>query len=59
MMATLKYAADGRYADYLEPAREMCTRNLRDPIPIAAEQLILPPGTQSQDTSSHNTPRPM
>jgi len=39
MMATLKYAADGPYADYLEPAREMCTRYLRDPIPIAAEQL--------------------
>ena len=39
MLATVEYQHDPKYAEYIEPARELCMRNLRDPIPIAAEQL--------------------
>ena len=39
MLATVEYEHEPDYAEYIKPARELCMRNLRDPILISAEQL--------------------
>ena len=39
MLATVEYEHEPEYAEYIKPARELCMRNLRDPILISAEQL--------------------